>query len=155
VQKGEFSEAIAKTWHGGHLFLVDIWEHQNEGYVDLANVSTEEHIKNMVESIERVGQYLDSNKVSVLRMRSNVAVLIFPNNFLDWVYLDANHSFLETKMDIARWFHKVRSGGMIAGDDWDWPSVNRAVYETIMALGNNTPVTITTIGNRSWYFIKP
>lgn len=156
VQKGEFSEHIVRKWKGQHLFLVDIWEHQSEtDYVDIANVSTEEHLKNMMETINRINKHVDTDSVSVWRSNSRVASNVFKDNMLDWVYLDANHSYLDTKLDINRWYHKVKSGGIISGDDWDMPAVNKAVYETILALGNDITVIVTSYGNRSWYFFKP
>jgi hypothetical protein len=37
---------------------------------------------------------------------------------LDWVYIDGNHSLPYVIQDLFYWSQKVRSGGVISGDDY-------------------------------------
>lgn len=55
-----------------------------------------------------------------------------PDRSLDFVFIDADHSYLSVLADIKAWRHKVRSGGIIAGHDYSvrFPGVIRAVDET-------------------------
>ena len=48
---------------------------------------------------------------------------------LDFVYIDANHSFSFVMEDIIIWGRKVKKGGIISGHDWGIRSVRRAVTE--------------------------
>jgi len=55
----------------------------------------------------------------------------FLNNSLDFVMIDAGHSYEDVKSDINSWFYKVKPGGIIAGDDClkEFPDVIRAINE--------------------------
>ena len=41
----------------------------------------------------------------------------------DFVYLDAAHEKGETLIEIRRAFDLLRPGGVLVGDDLDWPAV--------------------------------
>ncbi len=45
----------------------------------------------------------------------------------DLVFLDADHRTEPTRAAIRAWLPKVRPGGILAGHDYDWPSVAEAV----------------------------
>ena len=51
------------------------------------------------------------------------------NESLDFVYIDANHSYNDTMKDIKKWFPKVKKGGVFSGDDYKWEGVKKAVDE--------------------------
>lgn len=42
----------------------------------------------------------------------------YPDNSLDFIYIDANHFFGYIAMDLMQWSKKVRKGGIIAGHDY-------------------------------------
>lgn len=50
---------------------------------------------------------------------------------LDFVFIDADHSYESVKEDIEHWEPKVRKGGWVGGHDYNrqWPGVVRAVDE--------------------------
>lgn len=66
-----------------------------------------------------------------IRMRSDEAYKIYPDNSLDFVFIDANHSYESVKEDIINWLPKVKTGGVLAGHDYTiyHPGVVRAVDE--------------------------
>jgi hypothetical protein len=45
------------------------------------------------------------------------AVRDVPDESLDFVYLDAHHSYPFIMSDLIFWSRKVRSGGIVSGDD--------------------------------------
>lgn len=45
----------------------------------------------------------------------------------DWVYLDASHAENDVYLDLNHYWPLVASGGILFGDDWNWPSVRKAV----------------------------
>lgn len=56
----------------------------------------------------------------------------FPDNSLDFVFIDASHDYDSVKRDIKAWLPKVRKpNGIIAGHDYCevWPGVIKAVHE--------------------------
>lgn len=72
---------------------------------------------------------LDS--VYPLIVTSERAALLFPDESLDFVFIDADHRYAEVRADVARWWPKVKPGGTIAGHDYDehWPEVKAAVND--------------------------
>ena len=56
---------------------------------------------------------------------------MFPNESLDFVFIDAGHMYEEVKEDISLWLPKVKPGGVISGHDYSnkWPGVAAAVNE--------------------------
>lgn len=65
----------------------------------------------------------------ILRTSTLDALSHFEDNSIDFVFIDADHSYESCKLDIENWYHKVRKGGYIIGHDIDWHSVKRAVTE--------------------------
>lgn len=56
--------------------------------------------------------------VTILRDYSVSAAAQFADGDLDFVYIDAGHTYEDVKSDLAAWWPKVRPGGVMAGDDW-------------------------------------
>lgn len=54
-----------------------------------------------------------------------------PNGSLDFVFVDAGHSYNAVRQDLADWWPKVRPGGWFGGHDYHerYPGVVRAVDE--------------------------
>lgn len=79
------------------------------------------------------------------------AARLLPHEFLDFVFIDANHYYDYVVRDLAAWSRKVRRGGLLIGHDYDVPhdqrgtwGVKRAVDEFVathgykLRLGNNS-----------------
>lgn len=67
----------------------------------------------------------------VLWMASEAAAPQVEDEWADFVFIDAGHSYLAAKADIAAWRPKVRPGGFLMGHDYHpkFPGVIRAVDE--------------------------
>lgn len=70
-----------------------------------------------------------SDIVSVKRGTSLEISQEFPGNYFDVVFIDACHDYESVKQDILSWLPKVKSDGIIAGHDYPFPSVKKAVHE--------------------------
>lgn len=65
-------------------------------------------------------------------LRTDAAAALVDDGSLDFVFIDADHSYAAVADDIARWTPKVRPGGWVGGHDYHprkWPGVVRAVEE--------------------------
>lgn len=74
--------------------------------------------------------------VKVLPKGSLDASCHFPDQLLDFVFIDASHKYEPTKADIRLWWQKVKDGGTLAGHDYnpnDGLEVKQAVDEVIPA----------------------
>ncbi len=77
---------------------------------------------------------------------TEVANLI-EDDSLDFVFIDADHSYEGVVKDIAAWAPKVKSGGYIIGHDIHFESVKKAVEEKY---GQN----YSTADDFVWYVVK-
>jgi predicted O-methyltransferase YrrM len=82
----------------------------------------EKHVRKVLEP------YYD--RCVILKMSTAMASKFVPDATLDLVFLDADHSESAVRSDIENWQPKIKPGGIIAGHDYDWPTVRKVVDET-------------------------
>lgn len=112
--KGEFAKTILDSW-AGVLYMVDTWRKFDNGeYEDITNSSMSDHTMNDVQ--ESIRGYED--RAFMLRGKSELLVDLFDDNSLDFVYVDANHSYESVKQDLDIWYPKIKSGGVLSGHDY-------------------------------------
>jgi hypothetical protein len=141
VQNGFNSQQIFKHWQG-LIFLVDKWDNPNE-------------LKHCV-------ALLKDNLYHILIGDSVKESESLPGRSLDWVYIDAGHSYAEVKADFEAWFPKVRKGGIVSGHDYgdnDCIGVKEFIDE-YMQLHPEVKMHFTSDDfwegkeYQSWWFIK-
>jgi hypothetical protein len=69
---------------------------------------------------------------------SRRAAGLFADDSVDLVFIDAEHTYESVRDDLQAWWPKVRSGGLLAGHDYGWPGVARAVEEFFGSARLNT-----------------
>jgi predicted O-methyltransferase YrrM len=84
---------------------------------------------------------MGSRKFIPLKMDSITASKKFENESCDVVYIDMDHTYEAVKQDIKHWLPKVKKGGILAGHDYNWHRVKKAVDEL---LGPNIDINITS-----------
>jgi len=77
----------------------------------------------------RRGGVLD--RIKIIAQPSVVAARSFQPESIDFVMIDGAHDYASVREDVRAWISKVRPGGIIAGDDANWPGVLIGTYETI------------------------
>lgn len=134
-----------QMWGSGFkLYAVDLWEQVNiqtdyERKVD-GSVWDQFDMRMMREGLH--------DHVIVVKDDSAKAAVRFEDASVDFVFIDANHSYEHVKADIEAWRPKVRVGGMLAGHDYGEPcGVKQAVDEL---LGG----TVTLMGTCWYTFIR-
>lgn len=159
VAEGNFSEILLSTTGLKKIYFVDPWKvYPREEYDDGPNSTQavqDERFKKVSLKLEK---YKD--RAEILRMESVPASKIFKDDFFDFVYIDASHTYNNAKQDILSWYPKVKAGGVISGHDYlnDGPQfqVKRAVDEFCEVNKINVMVTGGTRRcPQSWYFVKP
>jgi hypothetical protein len=118
------------------LDVVDTWRGSDQMY-DPSNVAYDktlirngtifpEFIKNMKPVI---------NIINPIEKDSIVASYLYADSSLDFVFIDAEHKYEFVIKDITHWLPKVKKGGVIAGHDYGWEGVTRAINE-VFGQGN-------------------
>jgi predicted O-methyltransferase YrrM len=90
----------------------------------------------------------DYTNVIKMKMFDTKALRKIKNGTLDFVYIDALHTYDECRTQIHTWSKKLKKGGVIAGHDFSeqFPGIVKAVIEE---LGIPTKI----YPDSSWYFI--
>jgi hypothetical protein len=71
------------------------------------------------------------DRVYFANKNSAEAVLDFPDNTFDYVYIDGDHEYQAVQLDLNLWWPKVKTGGMLAGHDVVDEGVAKALDEFI------------------------
>lgn len=67
-----------------------------------------------------VSNFTFEPKAHLIIEQSTIAAKDFLDGYLDFVYIDANHSYKYVKEDILAWMPKIKKHGIIGGHDYDW-----------------------------------
>ena len=108
VAGGDFSQQILERCHPRQLHLIDHWESRDpqcgeDGYRQVS---------------DRFGKQLSSGQVVLHRGYSWEMLSLLPDESLDWVYLDADHSYDAVKKDLLAVRSKLKPLGIISGHDY-------------------------------------
>lgn len=117
VAEGGFSYHLLDHWPG-RCHQIDPWQILKEpgfsGHGEDTDDGMEKRFKAIVQN--SITKYL--GRAFPMRSTSDQAAHRFPNEYFDFVYIDANHSYESAKQDIALWHPKVKPGGILAGHDY-------------------------------------
>lgn len=94
------------------------------------------------------------SRFELLRDFSTQAALKFDDASLDFIFLDVNHTFKAVMEDLRAWYPKVKSGGIMAGDDYATchPGVPLAVDAFFKEKG--LEVHLDSNQKRFWWVVK-
>jgi len=114
VAGGSFSKTLCQKIPGLKLYCIDVWEHiLDDPY------SPSERMMRKIRRVIKVR--LKGYNVVLIKDRSLGAVKKFKDESLDFVYIDANHTFDYVIQDIIQWSAKVKKGGIVSGHDYHSP----------------------------------
>lgn len=141
VQLGYFSQVLLDNLDIDTLFLIDPWEvgsdknseatHYGEGLDLQTAYSTEEELQLVQDKFK---EEISNKKVVLKRGFSYEIVDSFPDDYFDFIYIDACHLYDSVKADLKDFFPKLKVGGLMCGHDyinlWDF-GVIQAVNEFV------------------------
>ena len=120
-------------------------------YEEVPGERNEEQMKTY-ENRARNALFKFGARSQIMKMFSSEAAPLIPDQSLDFVFIDALHTYEAVKEDIALWYNKVRPEGIFAGHDYSWDGVKQAVHEFDEA--NNLTGFYTPVASDIWFFIK-
>lgn len=109
VERGRNAKSILKELNIEKLYLIDAWNN----YIGIDNewLNIDENYKYVLR------KFRNDKRVSIIKDYSEHAVNYIEKDSLDFVYIDANHSYKYVYKDIELSFTRVKKGGIIAGHD--------------------------------------
>lgn len=123
-------------------------------YLDENNINAELPLKNgydffhvVVQNLEKCGTI---KHVNLIQKDSLKASQDYEDFSLDFVYIDAGHTYEEVMKDIAFWWRKVKPNGILGGDDYNWKTVEHAVRDFAQIRGSKGIIKI----KNSWLVTK-
>lgn len=149
-----YHQVVSQASHGAHFVEVGAWKGRSTSFmaVEIANSnkqikfdvvdtwagSLEHQNDNLVKTDELYNTFLNNTLpvkeyFTPKRMTSLEAASTYDDCSLDFVMLDASHEYADVKDDIIAWLPKIKSGGILSGDDYHhtWPGVVQAVTELL------------------------
>ena len=162
VQTGAYSEIILRESSLRKLYSIDCWK-QLKSYKDIANKNQIKQYYYYLKTIVRLFKF--GKRSRILRRFSKETSKHFKNESLDFIYIDAQHSYNGCKEDIELWWPKLKKGGIFAGHDYlngSLPEgefgVKKAVDEFIKKEKQRLFITEAKQGSDAkwptWYLIK-
>ncbi len=154
VLYGENAEKILQRWKCARLFLVDPYVRwPDDVYTDCTNTVNYEEARSMA-----VARLLPYDNKFFIAEPSVQAARMFPDESLDFVYLDANHNLKHIIQDIALWWPKVVPGGIMGGHDYydrDEPHFQCWVKTAVTEFCELNGFAPTLCECLSWFVKKP
>lgn len=152
VWQGRTSLELLKAREMLHHIMVDPWQAPDHG--SSYAMSPDSIAKNEQPyfdechstMLESVGPYMD--RVTIYRLYSHQAAGLIKDKALDYVFIDAEHTYKAVMQDIRLWLPKVKEGGWIGGHDYGnlprFPGVHEAVND---AFGDSVELDV----NCTWF----
>lgn len=126
VKSGRFFDEVLSACPDVTMIAVDLWA-PSAAY---AHWPDDHHTINYDRAKRAAKKH--GNRIRLIRAESvETAATVEPGS-LDFVFIDADHSYLGCRCDIEAWRPALRPGGWMTGHDYghpDFPGVQRAVDE--------------------------
>ena len=106
VDQGEFSDEILVTCQPEKLHLIDVWNTERYG------IQKETQVKSKFKTS------IKSGVVEINKGFSTTVLPQFEDHYLDWIYIDSDHTYQTTSEELKIARDKVKSGGFICGHDY-------------------------------------
>lgn len=134
VWQGNLSRKLLEMIPGLTLYMVDTWtaytdEQRSRDYESQLTTKPQREFDRARKQAREATKKFHGRTV-ILEIPSVEAAARFEDGSLDFVYIDADHTYEGVTQDIEAWMSKVKSGGLLCGHDYGQRvGVTRAVDE--------------------------
>lgn len=154
VADGGNAELLWRHARPKELHLIDCWDVQS-GSFEVDHNNNVDH-KARLEQVRT--RFLRFPSVHIHVAYSLDAVTRFSDGYLDWIYIDANHTRDAFLADLNAWWPKVKNnGGIVAGHDYLMEEPNIEVKDALdewMAAKNLRLTFVDQEHYTSWGIVK-
>lgn len=128
------------------LDLVDKWElippdaidGGVRGELNALGISSEEFYQQAIRNLTPLRRIM-----TLIRLPSTDAAALYPDASLDMVFIDAAHDEFNVAQDVRAWLPKVKAGGVLAGDDFNYVGVKKGI--------ERAGVSVKDFNNKVWF----
>jgi len=147
----------------GEYIGIDLWQFDREIYANDSRAMRAliEAGSENAEPICRIKEEKYKN-CTLIKENTHTASRHFPDNSIDFLFIDASHDFESVINDIESWYDKIKFDGYMAGDDYYSSGVKAAVDICLRKKRKIKVHTRSTLpgfrasskGHRFWFFKK-
>ena len=107
------------------------YDPQDPFVTDVATLYGEEPQRSMDRLFQAVNCKLTQygGRANLLRKTSVSGAEMMSDGYFDIIYIDGDHTYDAVLKDLHAWYSKVKKGGILCGDDFNWPGVDQAVLD--------------------------
>lgn len=142
---------ILDNWPG-KLTVIDPWRLLNApGYSGHGEDTQSGQDARYQRILSKAATY--KGRCQVMRATSAEAAPTFKDGSLDFAYIDSDHSLEAATEDLALWFPRVRSGGVISGHDMLSGWYNGQLYgvkDAVESLAKAHGLTVSVTSETDW-----
>ena len=162
VLRGSTSRVLLEHLPELHLCMVDLWEtfaKDSEYYRSgdgVARLSSDQMASYLHEA-ETTTEFAEHRR-SMMRMDSQTASTHVAHGSLDFVFIDADHTYEAVKADIHAWWPKIRPGGILSGHDYGGRRDRRGIWGVSRAaneFAKRRELEVHTGPGHVWWCKKP
>jgi|TARA_R100000084_G_scaffold102151_1_gene57643 predicted O-methyltransferase YrrM len=124
--------------------VVDHWLGSSE-HRDVQELQNLDFFEEFTKNMKPVEGYYNA-----IRLSSFEAADLYQDGSLDFVMIDGDHSRTAVENDISKWLPKIKSGGLMAGDDY----TDSGVREACENLLQDNDVGQFSSWSTKWFFNK-
>ena len=154
VWQGNLSKKLLNNMPNLFLYMIDSWQVINSldaAYSDtMMQIQSQDTFDDIYNGIKK--DFIElQDRVEIKRLKSVEAAKLFNDEFFDFVFIDAEHSYVAVQQDVGCWWPKVKYNGWLCGDDYNhinFPGVKLAVDEF------STAVKAEVISRGKCWFIQ-
>lgn len=139
VRQGVTSEFLLRNNKNLFLYSVDPYAPYNDVLNLTWNETDQEEFK--MNATYRLSWYKPQSKFLIMNSIDAASRLYQFGETLDFVFIDAIHTFEAVKEDIKAWWPLLRPGGLLTGHDHRMDGVHEAVYEFAKSVDKEILVT--------------
>jgi len=108
VLRGRNALEIYNNLNIEKLYLIDSWVREWESY----------KMPKIFDYAMETFKIFEKRKNVIIIRSSSLEFNLFPDNFFDFIYLDDNHTEKYVYLELKRYYPKVKSGGLLSGDNY-------------------------------------
>lgn len=117
VHKGHLTPHLIEWTDATKLYAVDPWYLLGAEW-DWA-AGDKSTVGGLVRTLKRAERHIQSGRAEVVISDDCEWLAGLPDDHLDWAYVDSSHEYEHTLRELDLLVSKVKTDGVIAGDDWN------------------------------------